>query len=96
MALIENLEREELNAIDEAKAYEEIMRIGNQTQESLAKKLGKSQSTIANKIRLLSLPIEVQDALSQKKISRSRPVLWRVSEGFYSNTGQPLCGDCHL
>ena len=69
IALIENIQRQSLNPIEEAKSYEEIMKIGNQTQISLAEKLGKSQSSIANKIRLLSLPIEVQDALTNKKIS---------------------------
>ena len=69
LALIENLERQGLSPIEEAKSYEEIMRIGNQTQASLATKLGKSQSSIANKIRLLSLPQEIQDALANKKIS---------------------------
>ena len=69
LALIENLERQGLTPIEEAKSYEEIMRIGNQTQASLATKLGKSQSSIANKIRLLSLPQEIQDALANKKIS---------------------------
>ena len=69
LALIENLERQNLNPIEEAKSYEEIMRIGNQTQSSLAVKLNKSQSAIANKIRLLSLPEEIQDALSNRKIS---------------------------
>lgn len=69
LALIENLERQGLSPIEEAKSYEEIMRIGNQTQESLAKKIGKSQAAIANKIRLLSLPEEIQDALANKKIS---------------------------
>ena len=69
LALIENLERQGLSPIEEAKSYEEIMRIGNQTQASLATKIGKSQSSIANKIRLLSLPQEVQDALAHKKIS---------------------------
>jgi len=69
LALIENLERQGLTPIEEAKSYEEIMRIGNQTQASLALKLGKSQSSIANKIRLLSLPQEIQDALAHKKIS---------------------------
>ena len=57
LALIENLERQSLSPIEEAKSYEEIMRIGNHTQENLAKKIGKSQSAIANKIRLLSLPL---------------------------------------
>ena len=69
LALIENIQRQGLSAIEEAKSYEEIMRIGNQTQESLAQKLGKSQSTKANKIRLLALPEEVQVALDTKKIS---------------------------
>ena len=69
LALIENLERQGLTPIEEAKSYEEIMKIGNQTQASLATKLGKSQSSIANKIRLLSLPSEIQEALSHKKIS---------------------------
>ena len=69
LALIENIQRQGLSPIEEAKSYEEIMRIGNQTQESLAEKLGKSQSSIANKIRLLSLPEEVQEALAHKKIS---------------------------
>ena len=69
LALIENLQRQGLSPIEEAKSYEEIMRIGNQTQENLAKKIGKSQAAIANKIRLLSLPQEIQDALANKKIS---------------------------
>ncbi len=69
IALIENLQRQNLNAIEEAKSYEEIMKISNQTQASLGKKIGKSQAAIANKIRLLSLPQKIQDALSQKKIS---------------------------
>lgn len=69
LALIENIQRKELSPIEEAKSYEEIMKLGNQTQQSLAKKLGKSQSAIANKIRLLSLPQEIQDALSHKMIS---------------------------
>ena len=69
LALIENIQRQGLSPIEEAKSYEEIMRIGNQTQSSLAEKLGKSQSAIANKIRLLSLPQEIQDALANKKIS---------------------------
>lgn len=69
LSLIENIQRQGLSPIEEAKSYEEIMRIGNHTQSTLATKLGKSQSSIANKIRLLSLPTEVQDALAHKKIS---------------------------
>jgi len=69
LALIENIQRQGLTPIEEAKSYEEILRIGNQTQASLAEKLGKSQSAIANKIRLLSLPEEIQEALANKQIS---------------------------
>jgi len=69
LALIENIQRRDLSPIEEAKSYEEILKIGNQTQEELSKKIGKSQSSIANKIRLLSLPQEIQDALINRKIS---------------------------
>lgn len=68
-ALIENLQRKDLTAIESAKAYEEIIKLGNSTQNDLAQKIGKSQSYIANKIRLLSLPPEIQEAVIQKKIS---------------------------
>jgi len=69
LALIENLARQDLTAIEAARAYEEIIKIGNHTQSEIAARLGKSQATIANKLRLLSLPIEVQDAILNKKIS---------------------------
>jgi len=69
LALIENIQRQGLSPIEEAKSYEEILRIGNYTQQNLAIRLGRSQSAIANKIRLLSLPQEVQDAVAEKKIS---------------------------
>ena len=69
LALIENIQRQELTSIEEAKSYKEIMSLGNQTQQSLAEKLGKSQSFIANKIRLLSLPQEIQDAVINRQIS---------------------------
>lgn len=69
MALVENIQRENLTAIEEAKAYIQIMRQSNLTQDMLAKKLGKSQSTIANKIRLLNLPMEIQEGVSSKIIT---------------------------
>lgn len=69
LALVENIQRENLTSIEEAKAYVKIMSLANITQEKLAKKLGKSQSTIANKIRLLQLPEQVQLAISEKKLS---------------------------
>lgn len=68
-ALIENLQREELTAIEEAKALAQLLEVHHLTQEGLAQRLGKSQSTIANKLRLLQLPQAAQDALLQKAIS---------------------------
>lgn len=69
VALIENLQREELTVIEEAKAYERLLEIHQLTQEALAQRLGKSQSTIANKMRLLKLPDSVQNAIMTKKIT---------------------------
>lgn len=69
IALIENLQREGLTSIEEANAYQKLMEIHELTQESLAQRIGKSQSTIANKIRLLQLSDPVQQALMQRKIT---------------------------
>ena len=69
VALIENIQREDLNTVEEAKAYREILQLQGITQKELAKRLGKSQSSIANKIRLLDLSKPVLDALSEKKIT---------------------------
>ncbi len=69
VALIENLQREELTAIEEAMAYSKLIDIHGLTQESLAQKLGKGQSTIANKLRLLKLPLSVQNALIERQIT---------------------------
>ena len=69
LALIENIQRKDLSAIEEAKSYKKILDMGNLTQETLAKRMGKSQSTIANKMRLLSLTNEVQVALMNNLIS---------------------------
>lgn len=68
-ALIENLQREGLTAIEEAAAYQQLIELHGLTQESLAQRLGKGQSTIANKLRLLSLPESVQRALLERKIT---------------------------
>jgi len=69
MAMVENIQRENLTAVEEAKGYVQIMRQAGMTQEELAKRVGKSQSAIANKIRLLNLPQEVQDAVADRKLS---------------------------
>jgi len=69
LALIENIQRKDLSAIEEAKSYKKILDMGNFTQDELAKRMGKSQSTIANKMRLLALTNEVQVALMNNLIS---------------------------
>ena len=69
VALLENLQRRDLTAIEEARTYQKILEIDNMTQEELGRTMGKSQASIANKMRLLSLPDEVQEALLNDKIS---------------------------
>jgi len=69
IALIENLQREELTAIEEAVAYQKLLKLHELTQEALAQRLGKGQSTVANKLRLLKLPQEVQEAIMKKELS---------------------------
>lgn len=69
IALIENLQREGLTSIEEAIAYQKLIDLHQLTQESLAQRLGKSQSTIANKIRLLQLPEQVKTALMERQIT---------------------------
>ncbi len=69
ISLIENLQRSDLNPIEEAKGYKRLMKEFNLTQEDLAKTLGKSRSTVANITRLLSLPRNIQDAISEGKIT---------------------------
>lgn len=69
IALLENIQRQQLSPIEEAVSYKRILDMGYITQEGLAKKIGKAQSTIANKIRLLNLDDEVQEALLENKIS---------------------------
>ena len=69
IALIENLHRENITPIEEAKAYDEILKTASLTESKLSEMVGKSQSSIANKLRLLKLPEYVQQALLERKIS---------------------------
>lgn len=69
IALLENLQRENLNSIEEAHAYKNILEKMELTQEQLSKKLGKSRSHITNMIGLLRLPEEIQTLIMNKKIS---------------------------
>lgn len=69
MALVENIQREDLTAIEEAKAYVLLKEKFGLTQTELGKRVGKSQSTIANKLRLLNLSEDVQEAVITRKIT---------------------------
>lgn len=69
MALIENIQREDLNAIEVALAYQQLQSRNNITQDELAQRVGKSRATVANFMRLLRLPAEIQLALKGKQIS---------------------------
>lgn len=69
IALLENLQREDLNPIEEAQAYKKLMEDLGITQEKLSKRIGKSRSVIANSVRLLNLPEEIQQLLAEGKIT---------------------------
>ena len=69
MALIENLQREDLNPLEEAEAYQRLMTEFAYTQEALAQRIGKDRSSVANAVRLLKLPGEVKEALAKNAIS---------------------------
>jgi len=68
-AIIENVQREDLNPIEEAVAYDKVLYKFGMTQTELAGKVGKSQSTIANKLRILKLPSDVKDLISEGLIT---------------------------
>jgi ParB family chromosome partitioning protein len=69
LALLENLQREDLNFIEEAMGYESLIKEHSFTQQQLAEKLGKNQSTIANKLRVLRLPSEVKIKLVENGLT---------------------------
>lgn len=71
LALIENLQREDLNPVDSAVAYNQLINEFNLTQEDLAKKIGKPRSTITNTLRFLLLPAEIKQALIKRQISEA-------------------------
>lgn len=69
LALLENLQREDLNFIEEALGYENLIKDHSFTQQQLAEKLGKNQSTIANKLRILRLPNDIKDNLVESNLT---------------------------
>lgn len=68
MALIENIQREDLNSIEIALAFQKLIELYQLTQEKLSERVGKKRTTIANYLRLLKLPAEVQIGLRDKRI----------------------------
>lgn len=81
LALTENLQRSDLSPIEEAKAYTRLMEASRETQEALAKRLGKSRSRIAQMVRLLSLSAEMQAALEQREITTGHAQALLAHEG---------------
>ena len=69
LAIIENIQRHDLNPLEEARAYRKLMDEFGLSQEAVAKKMGKSRSAIANIVRILQLPLEIQKALSDNTIT---------------------------
>ena len=69
LALIENLQREDLNPLEEAEAYKRLMEEFHYTQEEMAKRIGKDRATVANAVRLLKLPQEIKAHLADESIS---------------------------
>lgn len=69
VALIENIQRTDLNPVEEAQAYYKLMEIGNLTQDEVAQRVGKNRSTVANCLRLLKLPEDIQRALVEGEIT---------------------------
>ncbi len=69
ISLIENLQREDLNPIEEAEAFKQLIEEFNISQEDLSKRIGKDRTTVTNTLRLLKLPLEVRDHLLQNRIT---------------------------
>jgi ParB family chromosome partitioning protein len=69
IALIENLQREDLSPVEEAQGYKTLIDVGNLTQEEVAQRVGKNRATVANSLRLLRLPEEILEALDKGRLS---------------------------
>ena len=98
MALVENIQREDLNAIEIALAYQNLIEQYDLTQDALSEKVGKKRATIANYLRLLKLPAQVQMALQKREMDQghARALLGRNNlasgQTLRRNTGEGLLG----
>ncbi len=87
VALIENIQREDLNPIEEATAYQNIIKLSNLTQDEFAKKFGKSRSYVTNLLGLLNLPLETRQLVISKELSMSHArCLSKLSDDYLINT----------
>ena len=80
ISLLENLQRKDLNPMERARAYQRLIDEFNLKEEEISRKLGKARSTIANSLRLLSLPVSVQKAIEEEKISEGHAKALASSE----------------
>lgn len=95
IALIENIQRQELNAIEEAAAYQRLMNLLGLTQEEVAKRVGKDRSSVANYVRLLKLPDSVQKLLISEQLSmgHARALLGLELQEAQASLAQKIVGD---
>lgn len=93
LALVENIQRADLNPLEEANAYQQLMEDFGLTQEQVAEKVGKNRVTVANAVRLLRLPDSIKNALASGKISEghARALLALENETLQQNTLQMIC-----
>lgn len=81
ISLIENIQRQDLSFFEEGMAISRLIKQYSMTQEQVAKKLGKNQSTVANKLRILNLPLEIRDIISENALTeRHARTLLRIPE----------------
>jgi len=95
LALIENIQREDLNAVEEAEAYQRLIEHHGLTQEELARRVGKDRSTIANAIRLLRLPDSIKEAVASGDLSmgHARALLGLTDEGDLRKAAEKVMRD---
>ncbi|MBI4457374.1 ParB/RepB/Spo0J family partition protein, partial [Candidatus Uhrbacteria bacterium] len=95
LALIENIQRQDLNPLEEARSYARLMSEYGLTQEDVAKRVGKARSTVANTVRLMDLPAEIQEAIASGSISAgsARAILSLKDEKSQLNFFRKLIGN---
>ena len=96
MALVENIQREDLNAVEIAMAYQNLLQVGDYTQEQVSERVGKNRSTVTNYLRILRLPAPVQVGLKERKIEmgHARALLGLEDENEIIQAYQKVSRDC--